>query len=269
MVIHGSVFFRIFAKSNPKTQTTMKNQLKHHWLFGLISLVAISGCNGQTANNAGLTQTESTPLTYILPSPKTDGTVSVEKALANRRSHRHFLDKALSAEQLSQILWSAYGVTYPRPDRPNLRGGLRTAPSAGARYPFEIYVIVGNVEGIEPGVYRYISEKHKIVRTIDKDVRGELAVAALGQFMVKDAPATVFYSAIFSRMTERYGDRGRERYVAMDLGHSAQNIYLQAEALGLGTCAIGAFTDSEVSRILQLPAEEEPLYMMPVGYYQR
>ena len=248
--------------------------MKHLILLGIIVPITLSACSNETqVNDATLKRVSETPLTYILPPPKLDGTMSVEKALANRRSHRRFQDKALSAEKLSQILWSAYGITQPREDnpdrpanRPSFRGGLRTAPSAGATFPLEIYAIVGNVTGIEPGVYRYISEKHKLVKVIDEDVREELTAAALGQVMIQQAPATIFWSAIFSRSTVRYGDRGRERYVAMDLGHSAQNVYLQAEALGLGTCAIGAFTDAEVSRVLRLPAEEEPLYMMPVGY---
>jgi len=177
---------------------------------------------------------------------------------------------------VSQVLWAAFGVTLPRedrpdapPNRPSFRGGFRTAPSAGATFPLEIYAVIGNVEGIEPGVYRYISEKHKLVKVIDQDVREELARAALGQIFVKEAPFSVFWSAVFSRSEVRYGPRGRERYVPMDLGHSAQNVYLQVEALGLGTVAVGAFNDSEVSRVMQLPPEEEPLYIMPVGYILR
>jgi SagB-type dehydrogenase family enzyme len=252
----------------------MKNLFLKSQLLWLIPLMFVA-CTSPVddANTIVLTKTDDTQLTYILPSPKTAGTMSVEEALFIRRSYRNFENKALSAEQLSQILWAAYGITKPMednpnrpPNRPSFRGGLRTAPSAGATFPFEIYAVIGNVDGIEPGVYRYISEEHKIVRVIDADVREELTEAALGQLMVKQAPATIFYSAVFNRTTVRYGDRGRERYVCMDLGHSAQNIYLQAEALGLGTCAIGAFIDADVSRVLQLPAEEEPLYMMPVGY---
>jgi len=205
-------------------------------------------------------------LTDILPSPKTAGSVSVEEALANRRSHRHFLSRELSAEQLSQILWAVYGITKPMPDRPLLRGGLRTTPSAGALYPLEIYVAVGNVTGVEAGVYQYHSREHKIIKTIDKDIREELSAAALGQAMIRDAPITVVYCAVFHRMTQKYGERGRERYVCIDLGHSAQNMYLQAEALRMGTCAIGAFKDGKVSELLQLPTEEEPLYLMPAGY---
>ena len=247
----------------------MKNLLTKNSLFWLIFLVVFSSCNSNKneENNTVLTKTEDLPLTYILPSPKIDGSISVEKALANRRSHRRFQDRELSAAQLSQILWAAYGVTAPNSGHSFLRGGLRTAPSAGALYPFEIYVAIGKVEGIAPGVYQYVSQEHKLIMTIDKDIRAELCDAALGQDMVREAPATVVYSAIFSRMTNKYGERGRERYVCMDLGHSAQNIYLQAEALHLGTCAIGAFIDSKISQVLQLPEIEEPLYLMPIGYY--
>jgi len=252
------------------TKLTVKN-----WHFGLFLFIALlivpyfvssahSNETGATLTGAVLTKTENSPLTYILPSPNTDGNMSVERALAGRRSHRRFQDRPISAEQLSQILWAAYGITSPNP-HPSLRGGLRTAPSAGATFPLEIYAVVGNVLGIEPGVYRYISESHKIVRVIDRDVRRELAEAALGQRMVSEAPASVFFSAVFSRTTGVYGERGR-RYVYMEIGHSAQNVYLQAEALGLGTCAIGAFTDGRVGQLLELPANEEPLYLMPIGY---
>ena len=249
----------------------MQNKIRK--IFSAAALIlfafALSACSGnantpenqvnQTNNNA-LSRTENSEVSYILPAPNTDGDISVEAALANRRSQRDFHDKAITAEQLSQILWSAYGVTSPR--------GLRTAPSAGALYPLEIYAVVGNVEGISPGVYRYIADGHKIVRVADGDVRSELADAALGQRMVAEAPASVFFSAVFERTTERYGERGI-KYVYIEVGHSAQNVYLQAEALGLGTCAIGAFTDSRVIQVLELPENEEPLYIMPIGWYYR
>jgi len=250
----------------------MKHLLEKKWLLWSIFFILLSNCSNKTTENGDnikLTKSNETPLTYILPSPKTDGDISVEKALMNRRSHRHFQNSEISAEQLSQILWAAYGITNPMPNYPFLKGGLRTAPSAGGLYPFEIYVAVGKVENIESGVYKYISQEHKIIRTIDKDIRDELCAAALGQEMIKDAPVTVIYSAIFSRTTNKYGARGRERYVCMDLGHSAENIYLQVEALHLGTCAIGAFIDNKLSQILQLPTEEEPLYLMPVGHYYK
>jgi len=185
--------------------------------------------------------------------------MNVEEVLANRRSRRDFQNEAISAEQLLQILWAAYGITSP--------GGLRTTPSAGALYPLEIYAVVGHVEGMESGVYKYIPDGHNVMKTLDKDVRNKLCEAALGQKMVTKAPASVVYSAVFGKMTKRYGERG-VKYIYIEVGHAAQNVYLQAEALGLGTCAIGAFTSSKVKQILNLPAKEEPLYLMPIGYYQ-
>ena len=206
---------------------------------------------------------------YItLPVFKTDGDISVEETLVNRRSRRNFQDKTISLEQLSQILWAAYGITLSIPNEADLRGGFRTTPSAGALYPLEVYVVIGNVEDIEPGLYKYIAQGHKIVRLIDGDIRDEFSEATLGQRMIKDAPVSIFYSAVFRRTTDRYGRRGNN-YVYIELGHSAQNVYLQVEALGLGTVAVGAFNDSEVSRVMQLPPEEEPLYIMPVGYIVR
>ena len=240
--------------------------------FGLIALMVFPGCNdenqqkGVAMNKTVLIKTDDPQLTYLLPSPKTDGTVSVEKALANRRSHRMFQNRELSAEQLSQILWAAYGITIPMSNRPS--GGLRTTPSAGALFPLEMYVVVGNVADVETGLYKYVSKEHKIVRTRDRDVRAELSAAALNQVMIKDAPITVVYTAVFDRITTRYGERGRERYVFMEIGHSAQNVYLQAEALGLGTCAIGAFQDDKVSESLGLAEEEKPFYLMPTGYFK-
>ena len=254
-------------------------------LLLLISFIALTACvaNDQSASEEALAQLETpmnvasseilpamaeeSPLIVLLPPPITDGSMSVEEALANRRSRRDFMDRAISMDQLSQILWAAYGITYPMPHAPPaLRGGLRTTPSAGATFPLEVYVVVGNVMGLEPGVYRYVSEEHKLVRVIDGDVRNELSVAALGQRMVREAPISVFYSALFYRITGRYGERGIA-YAFIELGHSAQNVYLQVEALGLGTVAIGAFIDDRVGQILNLPDDEVPLYIMPFGYF--
>ena len=209
---------------------------------------------------------EDSQVVVFLPPPATVGTKSVEEALANRRSRRNFLDRAISLEQLSQILWAAYGITDPRPSAPGLRGGLRTTPSAGATFPLEVYVVVGNVVGLEPGLYRYVSEEHKLVLVITGHLREELSDAALGQRMVREAPASLFYSAIFHRITVRYGERGI-LYAYIELGHSAQNVYLQVEALGLGTVAVGAFNDDRVREVLNLPDYEFPMYIMPVGYF--
>jgi len=228
----------------------------------VIILIVVSGCVSQNFENE-IYNIEGP--TYALPIPEFDGNISLETALESRRSRRNFQDKAISLEQLSQILWAAYGITSPNSNSES-RGGLRTTPSAGALYPLEIYVIVGNIENLAPGVYKYISETHEIMRVIDGDIRSELSEAVVNSNMVLEAPITIFYSAIFDRTTDTYGERGRN-YVYIELGHSAQNIYLQVETLGLGTVAVGAFTDDEVKRILKLPANETPLYIMPIGYY--
>lgn len=243
--------------------------LKTIFLFFAIAWTTL-GCKPHKTMSAKIEnnpQMDTVPLTYTLPTPNKDGNLTVEEALSKRRSHRHFQNRAISVTELSQVLWASYGVTMPREDYSFLRGGLRTAPSAGALYPLEIYVLVGNVKNMEQGVYKYISEKHKMERTIDKDIRENLCNAALNQEMIQKAPAVLVYSAVFSRTENKYGDRGRERYVYMEVGHSAQNVYLQVESLHMGTCAIGAFDDEKVKEIMQLPAREEPLYIMPIGYY--
>ncbi len=200
-----------------------------------------------------------------LPPPVLDGSVSVERCLAQRRSVRRYSNQPLKLAEVSQLLWAAYGVTQPVPDAPQLRGGLRTAPSAGALYPLELYVVAGNVTGLAPGVYRYRSETRDLVLVAAGDKRPALFHAAASQTCVKDAPASLVYTAVFSRTTGKYGTRGRQRYVCMDLGHSAENVYLQCGSMGLGTCAIGAFHDDAVKLVVRMTKEEEPLYIMPVG----
>ena len=201
-----------------------------------------------------------------LPEPYIDSDISLEKTLAERRSIRKFDTEPISLDDISQILWAAYGITYPIPDGPEfLRGGLKTAPSAGALYPLELYVVAGNVSNLPAGVYKYLPEPHALTRVLEGDKRQPLCNAALQQPWVLEAPASIVYSAIFSRTTDKYGVRGRERYVCMDLGHSAENIYLQATALGLGTVAIGAFSDVQLKLTIHMTKEEEPLYIMPLG----
>jgi SagB-type dehydrogenase family enzyme len=204
-----------------------------------------------------------------LPSPVVDGLVSVEKCLAQRRSVRLYASTPLTLADISQLLWAAYGITQPVSTVPQLRGGRRTAPSAGALYPIELHVVAGNVNELPPGVYRYRSETHDLVLVAAGDKRPALFHAAASQTCVRDAPASIVYSAVFSRNTGKYGDRGRERYVCMDLGHSAENVYLQCSSLGLGTCAIGAFYDDAAKLVVRMTKDEEPLYIMPVGRLQK
>lgn len=199
-----------------------------------------------------------------LPYPRLRGSVSVEEALANRRSVREYREEPITIEELAQLLWAAYGIsetTY----------GLRTAPSAGAQYPLELYVVVGELgvktdEGYLPaGIYHYDVHAHSLQIRKAGDYREALYRAALEQEWVLKAPVSLVFTAVYSRTTRVYGERGRLRYVPMDLGHAGQNVYLQATALGLGTVAVGAFHDDEISEILDLPPEETPLYIMPVG----
>ncbi len=235
-------------------------------LLGII-LIVIVGFKGIDQTNMNNSNPAYNPQSDIikLPEPKFTSDYSVEEALLNRRSVREFSDDALSLYEISQILWAAYGVTEERSHPSFLRGGLRTAPSAGALYPLDIYLVAGKVKDLPAGIYKYIADGHKLELHSSGDSREELAMAALKQDFIKDAPAILFYSAIFSRTTQKYGDRGKERYVCMDLGHSAENVYLQCASLGLGTCAIGAFTDDMVSSVMMLEKKEVPLYLMPVG----
>ena len=193
-----------------------------------------------------------------LPEPKLKGEVSVEEAIKRRRSRRDFREKSLSKEQISQVLWSAQGLT---------KGSFRASPSAGATYPLEIYLVVGEngVEGVKEGFYHYLPQKHSLELLKEGDFRRPLTQAAWGQTFIARAPASLIMTAEYARTTGKYGERGI-RYVHIEIGHAGENVYLQAEALGLGTVAVGAFSDEFVSRILNLPKNEKPLYIMPIGY---
>jgi SagB-type dehydrogenase family enzyme len=190
-----------------------------------------------------------------LPKVSYAGKTSVEEALSQRRSIREYKDEPLKLEELSQLLWAAQGITSDR--------GGRTAPSAGAKYPLEIFVVVGKVEKLDPGIYHYHPQDHTLIKIKDKDQRDELSLAALHQSPVKEAPVDLVVTAIYKRTMEKYGERGI-RYVHIEVGHVCQNIYLQAESLNLGTVEIGAFEDAKVKKVLNLK-EEEPLAIMPVG----
>lgn len=191
-----------------------------------------------------------------LPVPRVDGDVALERTLAERRSVRDFATGALSLQQVGQLLWAAQGITN--------KDGMRTAPSAGALYPLEIYVTVGEVSDLAAGVYRYEPAAHRLVRVAERDMRGELCAAALDQACVAEGAAVFVFTAVEQRTTRKYGRRG-VRYVHIEVGHAAQNLMLQATALGLGGVTVGAFDDGAVARVLVLPDGEAPLYLVPVG----
>jgi len=187
-----------------------------------------------------------------LPAPDLKGQVSVEEALARRRSVRQFAAKDLTLEQVSQLAWAAQGIT-------DQRRGLRTAPSAGALYPLEVYLVKPD------GMFRYLPQSHRLLGLSADDLRARLSQAAHGQPSVREAPLDFVIAAVYERTRVKYGARA-DRYVPIEAGHVGQNIHLQAVALGLGSVSVGAFDDKEVAAALDLPGDQEPLYIIPVGY---
>ena len=197
-----------------------------------------------------------TPEVIRLPQPLSDGTMSVERALRERRSMRQYKNQPVTLSDLSQILWAAQGVSGP--------GGRRTAPSAGALYPLEVSVVAGNVTGLSAGTYSYDPDQHQLTVIAEGDARRSLSRAALDQSSIKNAAAVLVLCAVYERTTVKYGERGI-RYVHMEAGHAAQNVSLQAVALNLGTVVIGAFHDDRVRTVLRLSEQEHPLSLMPIG----
>ena len=191
-----------------------------------------------------------------LPEPSVTGSTSLEQLLVQRRSIRDYQTTALELAEIGQLLWAAQGITHLQ--------GLRTAPSAGALYPLELYVVAGHIEGLAQGLYHYEPGYHRLMKTSDGDLREALARAALSQGWIKHASAVIVFTADYKRTTRKYGKRGK-RYVHMEAGHAAQNLFLQSESLDLATVVVGAFNDDEVTRVLRLPAKTQPLLLMPVG----
>ena len=196
---------------------------------------------------------------FDLPAARTTGPLPLEAALAQRQSRRSFASQPLTAAEAGQLLWSAQGE--------NRAGGGRTAPSAGATYPLVLYLVAGRVEGLAAGVYRYAPQGHRLAAPAPGDARSAVAAAARGQAWVAEAPAIVVIAAEPSRTAARYGARA-ERYVAMEAGAAAQNLLLQAVALGLGATLVGAFDDAALRAALPLAAAEQPLAVLAVGRHR-
>jgi SagB-type dehydrogenase family enzyme len=192
------------------------------------------------------------PLILQLPEPNLQGGLSLEETLAERRSVRQFLNKPLTDAQIGQLLWAAQGITHP--------SGLRTAPSAGALYPLEIYAAT------QDGLFLYHPHTHSLEKLLEHDPRPALHQAALRQNPVLEAPVVIVISAVFERTAQKYGDARTPQYIYLEAGHAAQNILLQAVALNLGAVPIGAFYEDQISKALVLPPDQLPLYLIPVGY---
>lgn len=211
-----------------------------------LALVSAAGSMTGTADSQA-----NAPKNITLPAPDRSGGMTLNQALAARRSVREFSGERLSPAHLSQLFWAAQGITDS--------SGHRTAPSAGAKYPLELYVV------LPEGLYHYVAKNHQLVNTVDGNLHKSLAEAALAQESILRAPAVFVISAVFARTEARYGPERTPRYVAMEAGHAAQNLLLQAVALGLGAVPVGAFKDDGVHKVLSLPADEAPLYLIPVG----
>lgn len=191
-----------------------------------------------------------------LPKAETSSNNSIEKVLFSRRSVRTYKNEPLTLDQVAQLLWSTQSITSPRK--------FRIAPSAGALYPLEIYLIAGNVQDLPAGIYKYDYTNHKIKKVVDGDKRSEMSDACLGQSCVKDGAINILICGIYQRTTGKYGERGKQ-YVHVEVGCVAQNVYLQVESLGLGTVYVGAINDKQIQQIAKLPANEIPFCVMPIG----
>jgi SagB-type dehydrogenase family enzyme len=199
------------------------------------------------------------PARIVLPSPRTEGGMSLFETFARRRSLRSFSGTdSLSLEQISQLVWAAQGKTGTR--------GRRTAPSAGATYPLEVFCLIERVSGAEPGLYRYDPVDHILVPAL-VPVTGinaqNISEACYGQSWIANSAAVLIVVADYPRTTDHYGERGI-RYVDMEAGHVGQNIYLMAAALNLATCAVGAFDEDTMADLLGL-RDQTPVYILPVG----
>ena len=189
-----------------------------------------------------------------LPAPNTDSDVSIEKTLLTRRSIREYTGEALTLQEVAQILWAAQGTTSTR--------GFRTAPSASATYPLETYLVVGDVEGLKEGVYRYQTKEHTLLKVLDGDKRPLLTRARMGRYFIEGGAIYIAFAGIYSRTGT---GEDAKKFVHMEVGHAAQNVYLQAVSMGMGTVVIGGFSAERSRETLELSINEVPLYWMPVG----
>jgi SagB-type dehydrogenase family enzyme len=190
-----------------------------------------------------------------LPTPSAirAGTYDLRKAIESRRSVRDYAAKPLTLDELSWLLWCTQGVK----EVAGRSSTLRTVPSAGARHALETYLLVNRVEGVKPGLYRFLATRHKLMEvSLEKGLADRAADACLRQNMVKTSAVTFIWVAVTYRMCWRYGERGY-RYIHLDAGHVCQNLYLAAEAIGSGVCAIGAYDDEEINGLLGIDGEEQ------------
>ncbi|MCX7883000.1 MAG: SagB/ThcOx family dehydrogenase [Brevinematales bacterium] len=219
-----------------------------------ISLLVLLWCVEQQ----GYSQTMHSQREWLLPSPSFKGETSLEETIFRRKSLREYQDIPLTLGEVSQLLWAAAGKTLD-----GITGPSRSHPSAGGLYPIEIYLVVSKGESLKPGIYHYQWWNHSLTILKEGEYRHKLSSLALGQQSVARAPVTFVFTAVFQRTTKKYGKRG-ELYVPLDIGAAAENMWLQATSLGLGTVWIGAFDTEGVKQLLDVPSVE-PLLLLPVG----
>lgn len=229
----------------------MERQHRRRW-----GVPQLTGCLLALAQIGERTAMAADHQSVTLPDPQRQGKAGFEELVQRRRSVREFSAGSLTLEQVGQLLWAAQGQTDPR--------GLRAAPSAGALYPLELYLVVGTAASLDSGVYRYRSAGHALEPVGGGDRRRDLARAAWSQSVVASAAAVVVIGGVYQRTTDKYGPRGR-RYVHMEAGHVAQNLLLQATALGLNAVPVGAFDDARVRAVVGMGQGVQPLYLLPVG----
>ena len=212
-------------------------------------VVALSACASQAPVDMLRAASFGSPV--ALPSPDTHGSMPLESAMRLRRSARQFASTPVPMAVVGQLLWAGQGTTDA--------AGRRTAPSAGGLYPLELYVVMAD------RTLHYLPEGHRVESRLDADVRPRLQDAALDQHAVGAAPAIIVIISVTDRMAAKYGAQARD-FVSIEVGHAAQNMLLEATALGLSAVPIGGFNPATVATVLALPPNDDVRYLLPVGY---
>jgi SagB-type dehydrogenase family enzyme len=226
-------------------------------LFSSLAIIIIISSLLIYSNMNTVAQSNKPKFEIKLPNPSRTGKMSLEEALAKRRTMRTYLDSAITKQNLAQLLWAAMGATSPQ--------GKRTAPSAGATYPLDLYIVVGNVKDVPQGIYTWSNSSNNLLCQQNGDFRKNIADACHSQEFIIKAPINVIYVANWNRIKPRYEDRS-EKYCDQEAGHSAQNLLLEAVTMNCGGCPIGAFDEKSISNILKLDSiNQKPMYIITIG----
>jgi SagB-type dehydrogenase family enzyme len=231
-----------------------KNRAKIKW-YSFWLLIVLSGCSTREGNSQMVVKNKKNSIQ--LPVPKTNGALSVEQAIAQRRSIRQYKQLPLSIDTIAQLLWAAQGITHD-----TLKRAVPSAavPDGGPLYPLELYLVAKNITGLAAGVYHYIVQKHALEQCVSEDVSACLS----SQPCVMQAMASIVICGDYERIGRAYPEQA-QRYTHMEVGMAAENLYLQSQALNVGTVFVGHFDEKAVHALLALPAKEQPLCIMPLG----